>query len=145
MASNALTKKAAALLATTDEFREKALTFPDAVDKALALIDTPAAGKDMLDQAAALEHYARRVNADTEIVNAIQYGKLKIIARLGELMPAPTRQESGAKGGRGNVKAPSPGETLFPDGTKARYRKVALHKDRLEDYFLAMREAVKVS
>src|SRR5262245_14805307 len=126
--------RAANLLAVPDQFRQTALSFPATIDEALALIDSQDKAKDLLDQADTLAHYAKRVKADTEITNAIQYGKLKIVAKLGELMPAPSAKERGAQGGRGR-KAPSPGEVALASEAKSRYRKVAANKCAIDDYY----------
>jgi hypothetical protein len=64
-------------------------------------------------------------------MNAIEYGKLKIIARVGELCPAMTRQEAGSQGGRGHEKGASPGEAPFAPRIIAAYRKVAKHRSEL--------------
>ena len=45
------------------------------------------AAKELLDRAESLAVWARRIKADTEAINAIQEGKLLIVARLGELLP----------------------------------------------------------
>jgi hypothetical protein len=84
----------------------------------------------------------RRVDADTEIVNAIQTGKLKIVARLGELTPAKTKQEAGKIGGKaGGVgrpkakgKATGPPPVAFSDKTGTKYRRVAAHKAKIDEY-----------
>jgi ParB family chromosome partitioning protein len=122
------------LLAIPDQFRQTALSFPARIDEALALIDSPDQAKGLLDQADTLAYFAKRVKADTEITNAIQYGKLKIVAKLGELMPAPSASERGAQGGRGK-KAPSPNEGAFASETRSRYRKVAANKNAIDEYY----------
>jgi len=61
--------------------------------------------------------------------NLIQYGKLLIQARLGELIPPKTRQEAGAMKGK---KGSSPPELPFAKETLAIYRTVAKHKPELE-------------
>ena len=65
--------------------------------------------------------------ADTESVAAIQHGKLLIQAKLGELMPAKSREESGAMKRKGG----SPTELPFAKATVATYRKVAEHGELL--------------
>jgi hypothetical protein len=54
----------------------------------------------------------------------------KIKAHIGELMPAPTAAERGAKGGRGR-KAPSGAEVAFASETLSAYRKLAKHRERV--------------
>jgi N6-adenosine-specific RNA methylase IME4 len=118
-------------LAVPEHFRRTALAFPGHVDKALALIgDDMNAAKHLLDQAATLEHLARRVRADTEVTNAITYGKLKIVATIGRLSPAAKPKDRG----RGRKKTLSVGDRVFRANTLSDYRKVARHEARLDDY-----------
>jgi site-specific DNA-methyltransferase (adenine-specific) len=118
-------------LAVPSAFRQTALAFPEKVKHALALIDSPAGAKELLDQADTLVHYANRIKADTATVNAIQYGKLQIAARLGELLPATPRNETG----RGNKKVLIPESRLFRPETISRYRRIAAHKGKIEAYY----------
>src|SRR5262249_39844771 len=102
--------------------------------KALALIDDPRTAKELLDKADAMAHYARRIKADDEIVNAIQKGKLKIEIKLGELDKALSAKERGAKGGRGK-KAASPGERAFgAPRIRASRRKAKAHEEKFDEY-----------
>ena len=75
-------------------------------------------------------------------VNAIQYGKLKIVARLGELMPARPPEDRGQGRKRNDERKESPiaGEADFADATKAKFRKVAAHAGKLDDYNQACAE-----
>lgn len=123
--------KARKLLAIPDGFRSTAMSFPDKVDQALALLSSVDDAKELLDQADLLAHYARRIKADTEVSNYIQYGKLKIIAKLGSLMPALPPQEYGEMKGKGSVAGTAP----FSSHTKSAYRKVAKNDDKLREYF----------
>ncbi len=118
------------LLAIPDGFRQTALSFPDKIDAALKLVETPAQGKRMLDQADAMSHFARRIKADTEVCNAISYGKLKITARLGELLPAIPPKERG----RGNKKNGINGDPILSEPSAKRFRRVHKHEDKLADY-----------
>lgn len=127
------------LLAVPDAFRQTALAFPAKIDLALVLVDTVEEAKDLMAKAAAMEHYAKRVKADTEIMNAIGYGKLKIVAKLGELMPPATPQERGAKGGRGNKAVPAD-RRAFDKNTETTYRKVAAHKDKIDTYYETVKD-----
>jgi hypothetical protein len=94
---------------TTEAFRDKALAIPDIVSRALAGAATGEEVRHLLDGVDLLAQYARKIKADTKVVNAIQYGRLKVIARYGELDARMTPQERGAKGGkeggRGNKKS----------------------------------------
>ena len=121
------------LLAVPDSFRRTALSFPGRVDEALALVDSVEEAQQMLHQADTLAHFARRVKADTEIVNSIQYGKLKIVAKIGELSPAMSKADAGSLGGKGE-KAGSPGEPAPAKRHIAAYRKVAAHQTKLDAY-----------
>lgn len=122
-------ERAQTLLAIPDSFRTTALSFPDKVSQALALIDSPKAAKELLARADAMSVYANRVKADKEIMDAIGYGRLKIIARLGELIPATPKKETG----RGNKKSSGNG-TLSPP-TASRYRKVTAHEKKLDEFY----------
>jgi hypothetical protein len=75
--------------------RATALSFPDQIDKVLTLVADTKSAKQCLDAVVLLAHYARRVKADTEIMNAIQYGKIKIGGKIGELSPAAKPEETG--------------------------------------------------
>lgn len=115
-------------------FVEMAMSFPDKVDQALALLDNVPDVAELLSKANALEHYAHRIKVDNRVVKPIVAGRLKIEAKLGEMMPAPPPKESGKKGGAGK-KADKQPVTLFSRPTIATYRKVAGHRPKLDDYF----------
>uniref|UniRef100_A0A6M3XG07 Putative methyltransferase n=1 Tax=viral metagenome TaxID=1070528 RepID=A0A6M3XG07_9ZZZZ len=120
--------------ALPSKFREAALALPDKIDAVLAAIDMPEdAQKAEVAVEAALK-LARRLKMDTPVLNALQYGRLKVVVRIGELMPAQTPEQRGAKGGRGHkattgIVAPFRGDTL------ATYRKVAANRDKLKEYY----------
>jgi len=116
------------LLAVPDSFRNTALSFPKKITQALALLDDPEVAAEMLAKAETMAHYARRVRVDTEVINAIQYGKLLIQAKLGELMPT-----TGGRPKKADEKKSVPG-TGFSSHTIATYRKVAEHAGELESY-----------
>lgn len=120
------------------EFKRMALSFPDKVDKALAVISDPTEAVALLNNADVYWHFAQRIKADTETTNAIMYGKLKIVAHVGELMPAMTRQETGEAGGRGK-KGSKVGLRPFSRPTMIKFRQVARHKDRIDDYYESSR------
>lgn len=126
MATNGLAK-AAGLLAVPDQFIQTAMQFPEKVDEALALLDSVPDVAELLSKANALEHYAHRIKVDGRVIKPIQYGKLKIEAKLGSMVPPPS------KGGRGK-------ETVkhlngFTRPTIATYRKVANHSAMVDGYF----------
>jgi phage N-6-adenine-methyltransferase len=127
-------RKASRLLTVPDDFRRTALAFPSKVEQALALINTPEAATELLNRADAMAHYANRIKADTEVVNSIQHGKLKIEARLGELMPATPPKETG----RGKKKTGGSANTSFEKHTIATYRKVAKHKHKRDTYYASV-------
>jgi len=114
-------------LAVPDKFRETALAFPDKIKSALALVETQGDAADLLDKAEVLSQFARRIRSDAETINAIQFGKLLVTDKFGELLKAPTPQESGKRGGRGHEKGSSPGEPPLAKATAATYRKVHEH------------------
>ena len=102
-----------------DEFHETALAFPGMVREWIAKIEHPALAADAMAKSAALADYARRIQATTEEVNAVQYGKLLLAAKVGELCPA-------EKGGRGKVRKNPAG---FSRDTLGRYRTLAKHQE----------------
>lgn len=69
--------------------------------------------------------------ADTSVINAIQYGKLKLVAKLAEMMPR-------EKGGRGK-KTPLP-TTGVSYQTAATYRKVGDNAGQIDEYWGKIRE-----
>jgi ParB family chromosome partitioning protein len=116
-------------LAIPDSFRQTALAFPEKIDRALAVLNDPRVAKELLHRADALCHYAARVKADTEIVNLIQYGKIKIQARIGELCPATPPEERGR--GKKNGSAGTP---IFHPRTISVFRRVQRNLDKLDRY-----------
>jgi ParB family chromosome partitioning protein len=118
---------------TTENFRDKALAIPEAIARFLAENPPVEKVKNGMDYLALQAEYAKKIKAETSVVNAIQYGRLQLIARYGELNPAPTPEERGAMGGRGK-KAPDREAGAFADRTLARYREVTAHQSKLEDY-----------
>jgi hypothetical protein len=126
-------EKAKRALAVPSKFVQTALAFPEQVDQALALVDDPGVVAEMLHRAEMLAVYGRRVKADTEVMNAINFGKLKIIDKIGELMP-PRPPDDRGQGRSGGNKSPSDSEVDFADATRAKYRKVHAHAGKLEAY-----------
>ena len=121
------------LLAVPDLFKETALSFPSKVEQALALITDTDDAIDFLAKAEAMECFAKRIKADTETTNAIAIGTLLIKAKLGELMRAKSKSESGKSGGRGHKasKAPLP---AFSQPTITTFRKLEKHKSSFPEY-----------
>ena len=72
----------------TKSFATQCLAFPTKVDQLLAEIDSVSGAKELLDKAAAMQHYAERLKAGVKVERPIALGVLKIKAKLGELMPA---------------------------------------------------------
>ena len=121
----------------TKSFRTQALAFPSRVDLMLASIETIEEAKGLLDQAAALQEYASRLKAGIEIEKPIAEGVIKIKAKLGKLMPAKTRNESGEmKGKKGVLEDRIP----FDKNTRVAYRKLAANAEKLEEYFDAVKD-----
>lgn len=118
----------------TKSFRAQCLAFPSRVDQALAKIESVeqmGEVKEMLDKAAAMQHYAERLKAGVDIGKPISVGVLKIKAKIGELAPAKSPRESGSlKGKKGATAEVAP----FPQTTIAAYRKLAANKERIEEY-----------
>jgi ParB family chromosome partitioning protein len=133
---NALVQKAEKLLTVPADFVEKALAFPANVEKALALVSDTRVVEDFLHRADAMARLAKRIKADTKIVNSIQHGKLKIVARWAELNPAKSREETGKLGGRGR-KGTVPGTAPFSSHTEAKFRKVGDHEPEIDPYVKA--------
>jgi len=125
------------LLAVPNSFRATALSFPDKVGQAFALVETLEQAAELLDRAEVMSQFARRVRADTETINAVQFGKLLIVGKYGELLEAPTPAERGAMGGRGNKKSENekaslPGRLALTKQTASEYRKVATNLPKLD-------------
>lgn len=117
--------------------------FPAMVDRALSLIDAlddndklPAAQKALAANCA-LAEYLKKAKRCLAEANPILYGRLKLVAKVGELMEAPSPAERGKRGGRGK-KAPSPGEGALAPATLAAYRKVHAHRNALADFWDAI-------
>jgi len=117
----------------TKSFQQQCLAFPSRVEQALAQIETVGQAKELLDKASAMRTYAERLKAGVEIEKPIAIGVLKIKAKLGELLSAPSASESGKKGGRGK-KAPAPDAGAFAAHTISAYRKIAKNKAKIEEY-----------
>lgn len=112
----------------TKSFADQALAFPDRVESVLAEVKTLEGRQDMLDKAAALQHYAKRLKAGIEIEKPIAIGVLKIKAGIGELLPA---KNGRPKKGHEN---PLAGQGFASDTISA-YRKLAANQDRLGEYY----------
>jgi hypothetical protein len=113
----------------TKSFAQQCLAFPDRVEQVLATVTTLSEAKDVLDKAVAMKAYAEQLKAGVDIERPIAIGVLKIKAKIGELCPAKEPKETG----RGK-KTTSPAEVVFQPATIAAYRKLAKHKDKLEEY-----------
>ena len=107
----------------TREFAEQCIAFPSRVDTALAEITTVTGAKDLLDKAAAMQHYADRLKAGIEVQKPIAVGVLKIKTKLGELLP------EASKGGRGNKGVKQLYDFTRP--TAIAYRKMAANAEKL--------------
>jgi len=70
---------------------------------------------------------------ETPVLDALQYARLKVVARIGELLPAKSRKESGAMKGKGITGSVTP----FHANTLATYRKVARNKAEIDAYYQA--------
>ena len=117
-------------LAIPDSFRRTALAFPDKVKAVIAKMDNVDDAADGLAKAEAVANYAKRIKATTEEVNHVQYGKLLLAAKVGELSP---KEKTGPKT---RVSHP-PREKLFHANTLTDYRKLASYekRGRIEAYW----------
>jgi N6-adenosine-specific RNA methylase IME4 len=125
--------KTQTLLAVPETFLTTALSFPSQVDKALALLADVPSANEFMARADMLAHYARRVKVDTEVMNAIQYGKIKIAAKIGELSP-PKPPDDRGQGRNGKKKSTVVGAVDLATHTIAKYRKVHRNLPKLDDY-----------
>ena len=113
------------------KFEQAALALPAQIDAILATFDDneDASGVvDVIDYVEAREHVARRIKADTPVVNALVHCRLKSIALWAKLTPR--RAPPGKKIGSG-------GEPIFAKATTAKYRKVGDNAERLNEYAVA--------
>lgn len=117
----------------TKSFEQQCIAFPARVEQALAEIETVEQAKDLLDKASSMQHYADRLKAGIGIEKPIAIGVLKIKAKLGELLSAPSASESGKKGGRGKKGSASDKPPFGPSAITA-YRKIAANKAKIEEY-----------
>lgn len=131
--SNALAKTRQ-LLAVPNNFRETALSFPEKIEQALALINDVDAATEALAYADMLASYAARVKADTGTMNGISYGRLLIIARIGELSPPMTAKQKGTSFGRGKKIASKPTLLAISKPTLSKYRKVSKNIPKAKGY-----------
>jgi len=121
-------------LALPVQFHKTAVAFPSQVKMAIAKMPSAQEAADGLAQADAISEYARRIKATTEEVNHIQYGKLLLAAKVGELCPAEV-------GGRGKTRTQH--VQVFHRNTLADFRKLAKHQagGKIDEYFEAVAEA----
>ena len=109
----------------TKSFANQCLAFPDKVETALAEVETADQAKDILDQAATMQAYAKQLKAGVALEKPIAAGVLKIKAKLGEMLPR-------GKGGPGNNDSYPLGS--INKNTATAYRKIAEHEDKLDEY-----------
>jgi len=121
----------------TKSFAQQCISFPARVDAMLAKVESVDEAKDMLDKASAMKHYAEKLKAGIEIERPIAVGVLKIKAKIGELCPAKTREKAGAMKGK---KGATADVVPFPQTTIAAYRKLADHKDKIDEFADACEE-----
>lgn len=119
-------------LVVSRAFAKQCLAFPDAVEKALAKIESVDDAKGMLDKASAMAEYASRLKVEAEIAKPIAVGVLKIKAKIGELMPASPPDKRGQ--GRSGKKSSKAALLDFPRPTIAAYRRIAKHRKQLDKF-----------
>jgi hypothetical protein len=115
----------------TKSFASQCLAFPKRVEQVLSTITTVEEAKDVLDKAVAMKAYADQLKAGVEIEKPIALGVLKIKAKIGELCPAKQPKETGAMKGKKGMSSDS---IPFDPHTLTAYRKLAKHKDKLDEY-----------
>jgi hypothetical protein len=77
---------------------------------------------------------AKDLRSSTEVLNAIQHGRLLTIAKLGELIPA-------KQGERTDLTSPNDWEKLgINKNTETAYRKVAKSVDKIDAYYADINE-----
>lgn len=125
------------LLAVPDEFRQTALAFPGKVRQAITAIDDIDEAADGLAKARAMADYAEAIKASREEINSIQYGKLLLAAKVGEL--AGDNRGRPKKGEEKNVGRQP---TLFHKDTLVDYRKLWKYQKsgRIDSYWDAVAE-----
>lgn len=112
------------------KFEQAALALPAQIDAILATFDDneDASGVvDVIDYVEAREHVARRIKADTPVVNALVHCRLKSMALWAKLTP---RQSAGRAERIGSGGEP----ILFAKATTAKYRKVGDNVARITEY-----------
>jgi len=115
-------------LTVTTAFTKTALAFPDKARQAVAAIEKPRDAAKALRGGDAMLRLANDLGATTEEVRAIQWGRLIIIAKLGELMPIGKR---GPQTKDNHTDCEKLG--LHPNTITA-YRKVAKWREKIDDY-----------
>ncbi len=127
----------AQLPALPNDFRKTALAFPSRVKTAIAKIGNIGEAADGLAQADVVANYAKRIKATGVVVNSVQYGKLLLAAKVGELCPAEQGKRSDLTSSGTPTRLDIHRETL------ANYRKLARHQTdgRIDDYWEAVTEA----
>lgn len=112
-------------------FIDTALAFPGKVRASLANITSPAEAAKVVRGGDALLALARDLRAGKDSINAMQHGRLLLIAKAGELLPAMTREEAGSRKGQKGITAGVTPLSLHANTITA-YRKVAKHGDKIE-------------
>ena len=143
-AQNALIRATASLkmanaLIIPDEFRRTALAFNAKIKAELAICSAEEAFR-MLDEAEIFSQLSRRVRANSAVINTIQYSKLLIIAKIGEILKPLSAKEYGKRGGRGRKKGRKPGLLPFSRPTISLYRKISQHAPEIETYCQQVKE-----
>lgn len=117
-------------------FEQAALAFPEVISMALARAGT--SGKAILDlrrQTDAALTYAKTIQGElrdaTAVINALVYGKLLLVARLGAMLPGP---RPGPGPGRKTGGGVPTGFLRLEKHSASNYRKVAEHQRKLAEY-----------
>ena len=109
-------------------FSRVALAFPDSVRATIATIENPQDAAKALRGGDAILRLAKDLGARTEEVNAIHWGRLLLIAKLGELLPAKQGERSDLTSCTDHTKLD------FNSHTIAAYRKVTKWRKGIDTY-----------
>ena len=104
------------------------------MENAIATITTSEDAIKAIGQTNGMYDYAKKIKANTSVINSLIYAKLLACAQYGALNPADSKSKAGAKGGRGK-KAGSLGELAFAKAAMANYRKLAKNLDDIKPYY----------
>jgi hypothetical protein len=115
------------LVEVPSRFLAMARDYPNRVEQAIALMETPDEAAEELARNSAYHQYAKHIKASVDAVNHLQHGRFKLEARIGQFFPR-------SKGGRG-IKTPEDGSEVFGEWALARFRRMADYAQFIDPYF----------